>query len=271
MERDPWWKHAPGPYPEWKGPVGCKPDGGGCHAGRGRVGPMTLHRACHNKNEHGRAAGGGRGGERVATVILGATPTLSPLFSAGRRHCGRRRRQRGGSRGQHAPALGGVRGVGGGRARAHGGGRESGRLQQRGRPRVALGDEYGACRSGGPAGGGGRRGEGDGVIGARGRARARATTPAPAPPQLGCPTDPGDVIVQDHVPKVKAREKRIREGREGRARARADRRPPPSPAQDFFQKPCWAHHPPPHADFMAWRAAEDARLAAEEGDLLPGA
>jgi hypothetical protein len=77
--------------------------------------------------------------------------------------------------------------------------------------------------------------------------------------------------VQDHVPKVKAREKRIREGREGRARARADRRPPPSPAQDFFQKPCWAHHPPPHADFMAWRAAEDARLAAEEGDLLPGA
>lgn len=41
--------------------------------------------------------------------------------------------------------------------------------------------------------------------------------------------------------------------------------------QDFFEKPCWAHHPKPYTDFMEWRAAEDARLEAEDGDLLPSA
>ena len=41
--------------------------------------------------------------------------------------------------------------------------------------------------------------------------------------------------------------------------------------QDFFQKECWAHHPKPYADFMKWRADEDARWAAESNRLIPGA
>ena len=48
--------------------------------------------------------------------------------------------------------------------------------------------------------------------------------------------------MQDHVPKVK----------------------------DFFQKECWAHHPKPHAEYMAQRAAQDAALEAERGKLIPG-
>jgi len=40
--------------------------------------------------------------------------------------------------------------------------------------------------------------------------------------------------------------------------------------QDFFQRECWAHHPKPYADFMRWRADEDARWAAESGRLIPG-
>jgi len=40
--------------------------------------------------------------------------------------------------------------------------------------------------------------------------------------------------------------------------------------QDFFQRECWAHHPKPYADFMRWRADEDARWAADSSRLIPG-
>lgn len=60
--------------------------------------------------------------------------------------------------------------------------------------------------------------------------------------QAGASREPGDVLVQDHVPKVK----------------------------DFFQKDCWSHHPKPHADYMEWRAKQDAELEAERNKLIPG-
>lgn len=64
MERDPWWKRVTGPFPSWEGPAGCKPDGGGCHVARGRVGPMTLHRAAHNQDAKGWWVGCGGWGRR---------------------------------------------------------------------------------------------------------------------------------------------------------------------------------------------------------------
>ena len=63
MERDPWFseKNCKGPFPTWdfdssKGnasPLGCKPDGGGCHRAQGKVGGMALHRACCNRDMGG--------------------------------------------------------------------------------------------------------------------------------------------------------------------------------------------------------------------------
>ncbi len=53
MERDPWWKNVDGPFPEWPGPVGVKPDGGGCHRASGTVGSMIVHRAVHNHDADG--------------------------------------------------------------------------------------------------------------------------------------------------------------------------------------------------------------------------
>jgi hypothetical protein len=50
VEKNPWWKNVSGPFPETYGPVGVKADGGGSMAGRGRVGPMRLHRACANRD-----------------------------------------------------------------------------------------------------------------------------------------------------------------------------------------------------------------------------
>jgi hypothetical protein len=60
--------------------------------------------------------------------------------------------------------------------------------------------------------------------------------------QAGASRDNGQVLVQDHVPKVK----------------------------DFFQKECWAHHPKPHADYMEWRTKQDEALEAERKKLIPG-
>lgn len=55
MEKNPWWSSLQGPLPSWDGkPVGVKRDGGGSIRGQGRIGPMRLHRAAHNKD----AAGG---------------------------------------------------------------------------------------------------------------------------------------------------------------------------------------------------------------------
>jgi hypothetical protein len=50
VESSPWYKNLPidrGDLPESYGSVGVKTDGGGSMAGRGRVGPMRLHRACN--------------------------------------------------------------------------------------------------------------------------------------------------------------------------------------------------------------------------------
>ena len=51
----------------------------------------------------------------------------------------------------------------------------------------------------------------------------------------------GDVLVQDHVPKV----------------------------TDFFKKDCWKHHPKPYQEFMDWRAREDAWLEQESKRVIP--
>lgn len=53
MEKNPWYKNVEGPYLQWKGPVGIKEDGGGCTRGRGRVGPMVVHRAACNRDAAG--------------------------------------------------------------------------------------------------------------------------------------------------------------------------------------------------------------------------
>ena len=38
--------------------------------------------------------------------------------------------------------------------------------------------------------------------------------------------------------------------------------------QDFYQKECWAHHPPPYADFIAWKQEERAEQEAERKKLV---
>lgn len=68
------------------------------------------------------------------------------------------------------------------------------------------------------------------------------TLQPPIPPQNGASTEQGQVLVQDHVPKVK----------------------------DFFQRECWAHHPKPHAEYMEWRKQQDAAYEAERAKLIPG-
>lgn len=53
MEKNPWYKNVEGPFLQWKGPVGIKEDGGGCTRGRGRVGPMVIHRAANIQDAQG--------------------------------------------------------------------------------------------------------------------------------------------------------------------------------------------------------------------------
>lgn len=55
MEKNPWYKNVEGPYLQWKGPVGVKEDGGGSTRGRGRIGPMVVHRAACNRDTAGVA------------------------------------------------------------------------------------------------------------------------------------------------------------------------------------------------------------------------
>ena len=50
MEKNPWWTRIEGPYETWPGPIGVKDDGGGSIRGRGRVGPMVVHRAVCNRD-----------------------------------------------------------------------------------------------------------------------------------------------------------------------------------------------------------------------------
>ena len=60
--------------------------------------------------------------------------------------------------------------------------------------------------------------------------------------QKGARTDQGQVIVQDHIPKVK----------------------------DFFHKECFKGHPKPYADFMEWRKKEDELQEHNRQKLIPG-
>jgi hypothetical protein len=54
MERNPWWQNIDSNnLTSWSGPVGIKADGGGSIRGQGRVGPMKVHRAVHNKKLDG--------------------------------------------------------------------------------------------------------------------------------------------------------------------------------------------------------------------------
>ena len=53
--------------------------------------------------------------------------------------------------------------------------------------------------------------------------------------QRGASRQQGKVVVPEHVPKVK----------------------------DFYQKDCWAHHPPPYADYVSFKAKEREALEAE--------
>ena len=46
--------------------------------------------------------------------------------------------------------------------------------------------------------------------------------------------------------------------------------PPLKPAQDFFAKECWAHHPKPHADYLEDRRRQDEAYEAERARLIPG-
>ncbi|GMH34341.1 hypothetical protein BSKO_02175 [Bryopsis sp. KO-2023] len=56
----------------------------------------------------------------------------------------------------------------------------------------------------------------------------------------GAVQERGQVLVQDHVAKVK----------------------------DFFQKDCWAHHPKPHEDFMEWRSKQDKLIEDEQKKIV---
>ena len=40
--------------------------------------------------------------------------------------------------------------------------------------------------------------------------------------------------------------------------------------QDFFEKPCWAHHPKPYADYMEWRKKDEEQMEAHADMLYPG-
>ena len=84
VEANPWWKNLPADreLPDSYGCVGVKPDGGGSMAGRGRVGPMRLHRACNNRDLKALQAALEQGDDpnEVEAVRLRARPT-SPVAS----------------------------------------------------------------------------------------------------------------------------------------------------------------------------------------------
>ena len=116
VESSPWYKNLPldrGELPESYGSVGVKKDGGGSMAGRGRVGPMRLHRACNlrdmaalqaaldagddvNEVEAVRGAGGLR--ERRGKRALNRPPP------PGGQHAAPQRLLRGLAGGHHLPA-----------------------------------------------------------------------------------------------------------------------------------------------------------------------
>jgi len=59
--------------------------------------------------------------------------------------------------------------------------------------------------------------------------------------ERGALKEQGQVIVPDHIPKVK----------------------------DFFSKDCWKHHPTPYQDFIDWKRKEDANIKKEKEKIIP--
>jgi len=87
MERDPWWKNVDGPFPEWPGPVGVKPDGGGCHRASGTVGKMVVHRAVHNHDADGAPTTGHTATQGVVAAEHASRRGCWRLPSAPMRRC----------------------------------------------------------------------------------------------------------------------------------------------------------------------------------------
>jgi hypothetical protein len=86
VESNPWWKNLPADreLPDSYGCVGVKPDGGGSMAGRGRVGPMRLHRACNNRDLKALQAALEQGDDpnEVEAVRVYAPQDYQPLSQA---------------------------------------------------------------------------------------------------------------------------------------------------------------------------------------------
>ncbi|KAL6752336.1 ankyrin repeat-containing domain protein [Haematococcus lacustris] len=82
MERTPWWStiNASKLQP-WDGKaVGVKPDGGGSIRGQGRVGPMRLHRAAHNRNAEAIKACIASGDDVNEVEAAGNTPLHAAAY-----------------------------------------------------------------------------------------------------------------------------------------------------------------------------------------------
>jgi hypothetical protein len=83
VEANPWYKNLPadrGELPDSYGCVGVKADGGGCMAGRGRVGPMRLHRACNNRDLAALQAALEQGDDPNEVEAAGNTPLHSCAY-----------------------------------------------------------------------------------------------------------------------------------------------------------------------------------------------
>lgn len=88
--------------------------------------------------------------------------------------------------------------------------------------------------------------------------------------QNGSKTNQGQVIVQDHIPKVKVGLTLSSPAYFAQGMGCKVMQYPESRLQDFFSKECFKGHPKPYADFMAWRFKEDDIIEAERQKLIPG-
>ncbi|GFH07518.1 ANK_REP_REGION domain-containing protein [Haematococcus lacustris] len=82
MERTPWWSTIDASKLQpWDGKaVGVKPDGGGSIRGQGRVGPMRLHRAAHNRNAEAIKACIASGDDVNEVEAAGNTPLHAAAY-----------------------------------------------------------------------------------------------------------------------------------------------------------------------------------------------
>eukprot|EP00879_Flechtneria_rotunda_P002113 GHRR01002295.1.p1 GENE.GHRR01002295.1~~GHRR01002295.1.p1 ORF type:complete len:185 (+),score=55.81 GHRR01002295.1:292-846(+) len=182
MERNPWWQNITGPYSEWSGPVGVKPDGGGSIRGQGRVGNMKVHRAVHNKRREEIVRLVDAGSDVNEVEAAGNTPLHSAAFEGW---------------------LEGVELL------------------------LQLGAKVNASNNAGDTPW-------------HWATNLGQTEVAMLLEANGATRTKGDVLVPEHVPKVK----------------------------DFYSKECWAHHPKPYADFVEFKKKERADLEAEQKKLV---